>query len=374
MKGKKKFNFMQFFANLKIRTLEREATPTPPITMRKYPDTILDIIAASDLNLNNISKLSGVSNTYLTKLSKGQINHPGKDKIASILLALNHTVSEINAVLAEYDYRALNEHDIPAILVNNQRRKIEGRILPHYDRLHFEMILAVFEAIGGTKVLVKNRPSGIYQPYALYMMKEFQLEVGGEAARFLYALTGRMVQERLRLFRENCRKGSRVVNYMCGKCFSESMDRNIGKCVRSEDTAKLKLYAQYYANAISNAVKFPEQHRFHIVERCSTFEFLIQDADGKKPKINFTGSSPHSYENPYDQHNLQGFSTDAPPTLRLFEGEVEMCKASLNSDDPRNTPQGLREYVAEKFARWDARKFFDEAMDELLATSEVKLF
>lgn len=342
--------------------------------MRNYPDTLLKIIAASELNLNSISKLSGVSNTYLTKLSKGQINHPGKDKIASILLALNHTISEINSVLAEYDYRSLNRHDIPAILVNNQRRKIEGRMLPHYDRLHFELMLAAFETLGGTKVLVKNRPSGIYQPYPLYMMKEFQLEVGGDAARFLYDLTGKVVEERLRLFKRNCEKGSRIVNYICGKCLSESLDRNIERCIAAKDEQKLALYAEYYANAVSSAIKFPEQHRFFIVERCSTFEFLIQDADGKRPRINFTSSSPHSYENPYDQHNLQGFSTDAHSILHLFGLEVDMCKAAVNSEDSRNTPEGLRQYVSDKFAQRGVREHFDAAVQELLATPGIKFF
>jgi transcriptional regulator with XRE-family HTH domain len=61
--------------------------------MRKYTETLPGIIESSGLNLNQISKVSGISNAYLTKLVKGHINKPGKDKIASILLALNHSVT-----------------------------------------------------------------------------------------------------------------------------------------------------------------------------------------------------------------------------------------------------------------------------------------
>ena len=141
--------------------------------MRKYPSTLIDIIANSEMNLNNISKISGVSNTYLTKLSKKQINHPGKDKIASILLAMNHRISDINNVLKDYDYRPLNKHDIPAILNNNRKRKIEGPPTPHYDRLYFELMLVVLEHMGGTKIVVKDSPSGIYQPLPLLYDESF---------------------------------------------------------------------------------------------------------------------------------------------------------------------------------------------------------
>ena len=69
--------------------------------MRQFPSTLQNIIKESGLNLNNISQASGVSNAYLAKLSRNEINRPGKDKITSILLSLNHTISEINRVLTE---------------------------------------------------------------------------------------------------------------------------------------------------------------------------------------------------------------------------------------------------------------------------------
>jgi ABC-type dipeptide/oligopeptide/nickel transport system permease subunit len=53
--------------------------------MRSFPDTLVTIIKKSDLNINQISMISGISNTYLTKLLRHRINHPGKDKIASVL-------------------------------------------------------------------------------------------------------------------------------------------------------------------------------------------------------------------------------------------------------------------------------------------------
>ncbi|WP_320170261.1 hypothetical protein [Maridesulfovibrio sp.] len=341
--------------------------------MRKYPSTLIGIIEKSGLNLNSISKLSGVSNTYLTKLSRNKINHPGKDKIASILLALNHRIADINSVLAEYDYQPLNRHDIPAILNNNRRRKVEGPLMPHYDRLYFELMLVVFEHIGGSKIVIKDTPSGIYQPYELYMMKEFQLELDGEAERFLYNLTGQVVLERLQLFKENCTKGHKITTYMCRECLEETLDKTIGKAVANNDMGRLQLFSRFLANATACAIKFPEQHKLRITERCSMFEFLIQNADGKKPVLNFTGNSRHSFNNPYDQHNLEGFSTTSPNMLNLFKIETDMCEAAA-SKDRRNTPEGFRDYISGKFDEWKVGHLFDEAMEELMDTSEFKIF
>ena len=79
--------------------------------MRKFSETLSTIIESSGLNLNQISKVSGISNAYLTKLLKGHINRPGKDKISSILLALNYSLADINATLAEYDYDQADLHE-----------------------------------------------------------------------------------------------------------------------------------------------------------------------------------------------------------------------------------------------------------------------
>ena len=64
--------------------------------MRIFDNSIRTIIEESGLKLNTISKTSGISHTYLTKLINGSINRPGKDKMASIMLALNYCIDEIN--------------------------------------------------------------------------------------------------------------------------------------------------------------------------------------------------------------------------------------------------------------------------------------
>jgi transcriptional regulator with XRE-family HTH domain len=137
--------------------------------MRIFENIIRKIIERSGLKLNTISKTSGISHTYLTKLVNDKINRPGKDKIASIMLALNHSIDEINTVLVGYDYQVLDEPDIPEILENNRKRKIQGNTLSLYDDIHVKLLLSPMERMGGTKILVKKAPSVLFMPEEFYL-------------------------------------------------------------------------------------------------------------------------------------------------------------------------------------------------------------
>ena len=305
--------------------------------MRKFSETLSSIIESSGLNLNQISKVSGISNAYLTKLVKGNINKPGKDKIASILLALNHSLADINTTLADYDYMPLNRHDIPEILDNNRRRKFEGRILPQFDNIYFELLMAALENIGGTKILVKHRPSGIFLPSELYMMREFFTEANGETDKFYRVFARDAVAERKTLFIKNCNRGQRFETYMCRECLEESLERNIGPKAQVADPRKVDLYAKFYANAVSATLKAPDQHFHRIVNRCSYFQFQIQDADSLSPKVSYTAMRRHDYDEAYDQSTLESFLSDDAGIVALFKNEVTQCAAACDctgGDDP----------------------------------------
>ncbi|MGD8702876.1 MAG: helix-turn-helix transcriptional regulator [Desulfosarcina sp.] len=336
--------------------------------MRKFEDTLASIIESSGLKLNQISKVSGISNAYLTKLIKGHINKPGKDKIASILLALNYSLTDINSILADYDYMPLNRHDIPEILNNNRRRKFEGRILPQFDHIYFELLMAALENLGGTKILVKHRPSGIFLPSDLYMMKEFPTESDREADRFFRTFTREVVAERKALFLENCARGHRYETYMCRECLEDSLRRNIGPDAQQSDLRKVDLYAKFYANAVSATLKAPGQHFYRVVNRCPYFQFQIQDADGDTPKVSYTAMRRHNFENAIDQFTLESFLSDDAGILTLFKNEVSHCQGALVRSRGCHTPEGFHAFIRERFDVFGVAAQFDAALATLMAS------
>lgn len=342
--------------------------------MRRFPDTLINIIENSDQNINQISKISGISNTYLTKLLKHKINHPGKDKIASVLLALNFTITDINDVLADYDYQPLNHHDIPQILKNNRNRRFEGRIVPHYDYIYFELVMAALEALGGTKIIIKERPSGIFIPMDLYMMKEFPIESDDQAARFFVTFAHDVVAERKKLFLENCRKGHRYETYICQGCLEESLKNNIGNDAQKSDPLKADLFVRYFANAVSAFLKFPDQHLHRVVKRCTYFQFQIQDAQGKNPKVSFTSDRRHFFHNEWEQLSLEGFLSNAPGITDLFFHEVKKCRMAATQTEEINTPEGFRNYIRSLFAAHGMGEFFDQVLAQLMKKPSLTFF
>ena len=339
--------------------------------MRKFPGKIIDVIERSGLNLNNISKASGISNPYLAKLVQGKINRPGKDKIASIMLVLNYTISEINAVLSNYDYQPLHTDDIPAIVENNRRRKIEGGNLPQYDHIYFDLLLVALERIGGVRLLVKNRPSGIFMPHELYLMKEYPYESDGEAARFRYRLTEALRQERQELFIENCAAGNRLETFICRSCLEDYLQRHIGPQARKQEPRRAELVVQYFANALSLALKRPALHLIRIMQRCPYFHFLMQDADSDQPKISYPGRKLHVFNNQYDMRMLEGFTTDLPHIVRHFKHEIDMCRGAVDGSLTQRYPARLLDYIQECFAVHGMAEPLKSALAQLMQNEKL---
>lgn len=339
--------------------------------MRQFPRTLHNIIEDSGLNLNNISQASGISNAYLAKLLKGNINRPGKDKIASILLSLNYTISEINRVLSEYDYQPLHVDDIPDILENNRARKIVGGNLPQYDHIYFDLLLLVLESFGGNKILVKNRPSGVFMPHELYLMKEYPYETNDAAAIFRYNLTQRILQERADNFKKNLKKGFRSDTYICKNCMEDYFERHIGETAKKEHQHRALLVSKYIANALSLSLKRPKQHKIYIIERCPYFHFMIQDADGETPKVSYPGRKLHVYDNDHDKQILEGFTTDLPHIVAHFRHEVDMCRGAVPKESAYTYPDSIRTYFFEVFEKHGMAEQLQDDLDYLMESTKL---
>ncbi|MDJ0780839.1 MAG: hypothetical protein QNJ22_02655 [Desulfosarcinaceae bacterium] len=342
--------------------------------MRKFSPRIVTLINESGLNLNHISKSTGISNVYLRKLVHGTINRPGKDKIASIMLALNQSVSSVNAMLKAYDYQPLAVEDIPAILENNRRRKIVGGNLPQHDHIYFDLLLAVLERTGGARILVKNRPSGVFMPAELYLMKEYPYESDTAAARFRYELTKALIMERRELFIANLEAGCRLETYICKSCFDDYLARHIGPTPRREHPRRAELVVQYLANALSLAIKRPQLHQIRIMERCPYFHFLIQDADGDHPKVSYPGRKLHVFDNEYDMRMLEGFTTDLPLIVGQFKNEVEMCQRAADVALIENYPDTMLAYMTERVDRYGMAALLKRRVSALLKRPALSFF
>ncbi len=303
--------------------------------MRKFSNHIREIVDHSGFKLNTISKISGVSHSYLTKLMRDEINRPGKDKVASILFALNFSVPEIDKVLVHYDYQPLSRPDIPGILRNNWKRKIEGTLLPLYDNMHTRMLLAPMERLGGTKILIKANPSVLFMPEALYLSDESDPETADSAWDFQLAFKKALFRERKENFIRSCMTGGRSETYICRKCLTQYLERQL------EGKVDPELVVRYFANCISVLLTYSELHRISITGYCSHFDYQIQGSDMPNPKVFFFARKTHSGHNIHEMVNLNGFVSDSPAVIALFQKETDLCRQSVDQRLEADYPQGL---------------------------------
>jgi len=342
--------------------------------MRQFPPIINGIIDKSGFNLNTISKISGISHTYLTKLIKGNINRPGKDKIASILLALNYSIEAINQVLADYDYRLLDKLDIPDILKNNSRRKIEGSTLHLYELIYTRLLLSPMERLGGTKILIKNQPSALFLPDPLYLKDEHTYEKNDESRKFLYDLNIALLKERKQIFKKSCRQKSRLETYICRHCLEEFLEKNLVNPPEEGRRNHQKQVVRFFANALNAIKRNPEEHRIRIVDRCASFVFQIQNAEGNHPRVFFLGQKPHRFDNEKNQMTLKGFLSDSPQMVGLFLKEAQFCREATSIEINDNYPENLYAYWRQLFARNGLEGDLEDALAVLMDRAELTFY
>jgi len=343
--------------------------------MRQFPNRISEIVHGSGLKRNTICKSSGISHTYLTKLMLGLVNQPGKDKIASIMLSLNYSIGEINDVLAQYDYQPLSRPDIPGILRNNAKRKVEGVVMACYNQIYLDMLLAAFAKIGGTKIILQDRPSALFMSDELYLKNDYPLpfEKDQQAEDFHHAFTLALLRERKSLFLKNWTLGFRFETYICKKCLDDYLHKHLSTPDTPENMRHKQLIVRYFANALGAIHRSPTQHILKIVERCAYFHMQIQDADGTTPKINFHGRKPHVYHNDTEQKYLEGFTTDSPHLAVIFQNEIDLCKQSAVPFLDSNYPHNLTDYVLELFQNYNLRKELASGIQSFVDQDEVSL-
>src|SRR5271157_5050901 len=121
------------------------------------------------LSRNQLSKLTGLANSYLALLEKGEITDVKKDKLVYIAFALGLSFEETNKLLRLYGYLRILESDIPKFIKAAERRKIEG-IQPIYKNLGIELLLISLDTLPGEENVVNDRLSFALQPpeYAVY--------------------------------------------------------------------------------------------------------------------------------------------------------------------------------------------------------------
>ena len=109
---------------------------------------LLQLMEESGLNRNQISKISGISNTFLAKIERtekgGRRTDIRRKTLINIAVSLNLNLEEIDSLLIEYGHAEVSPSDTPYFLAASENQAVTG-ILPLFSSLALEWFLIGME-------------------------------------------------------------------------------------------------------------------------------------------------------------------------------------------------------------------------------------
>jgi hypothetical protein len=76
------------------------------------------------------------------------------------------------------------------------------------------------------------------------------------------------------------------------------------------------------------------------------------------------GKKPHAYDNPHDNLTIQGFASDAPSTIKVFQRETELHRRAAVPGLDSAHPDVLIDHVAGLFRKAGLEQTLLDRLDQ----------
>lgn len=164
---------------------------------------------------NELSNMTGLSNTYINYIRNNKIKNPSRSKIIAIGAGLNYTYDDINLLLLKNEFKEIYKEDFIDFIDIAKKRKIIGLQVVH-ENIDYMMMLLSIDNIQGDKFLVEKRPSSTLESpeYVLFQDKLFN----NTANSTFRELKVNILLERKKIL-NNLLEKNKIEYLICHKCF-----------------------------------------------------------------------------------------------------------------------------------------------------------
>lgn len=302
-----------------------------------------ETLDANGITLNELAKISGISNTYFNYLKAGKIKKPGRDKIISIAIGLNYSLEEIDKLLRHNDYKEVSDRDFDIFLASAKNRDITG-FQPLYENINYPMFLLALDNLPGNKFVVNKKPSGTLESPE-YIAYRDKLRSRGNTNPIYGGLKRAIHLERKRLLDKLLEKNE--VHYLvCNECLKSYLGR-------SKNSIEEKQFIKEHLEELIKYLDHPNYY-FNIIEQCPRLRFIMKILpnsnirDGKN-KLIYTGYGEHRHiTEKRDEKNLRdrlfGMATDSSKFLEHFRNEYQELEKNFIKHDYSN-PKKMQNYI-----------------------------
>jgi len=285
---------------------------------RKSGKILSDFIITGKRPRNQIATLSGLTNTYIRNLEKGEIENVPKKRLIALGVALNLDLSELEILLQAFDRAGLTQDDIPVFIESARTTKFSEAVVPVRDLSAYELIHLSLESAPGRHVIVNDRPTS-------------SLMVEGHRTH-----ADRTILSRHTIFRElNEAIGTArrenfmklvstypVDHYICKACLEDYLAKDQDRFER--------LYRYRHVLSLLETVKTQKNFNLSITETCFEMLFTMKTSDqnGTNDKLSFSSRAPHSRSRG-KRGRINGFFTENPALCKCFEGELQQISQAI---------------------------------------------
>ena len=340
--------------------------------------TILQLMEISGLNRNQISKISGISNTLLAKIERaekdGARSGIRRKTLINIAVSLNMSLDEINSLLAEYGHAEVSKSDTPYFLAASENQNMTG-ILPLFSSLAFEWFLIGMEkklsaTEGASAVYVLDKPIHAFKSsgYASFI-KESDFN-GKKVSPVHKDLLESACNHRRKLLTEALERGNTLSTFICSSCLELYM-RGWEKYRNTDLVETYKMFLREHMETFVEYIEnYPGQYRMSLLEKCPRLKYQllylpVQNDRGKvENKINrlfFIGRESYCNEDKRSMGgrndfgfgqgfgDMIGFATDLQNILDFFHKQhvgLEKHFVDRRFEDPKKMVKHIRALMA----------------------------
>lgn len=267
---------------------------------------------------NQIATLSGLTNTYIRNLERGEIVNVPRERLIAIGVALNLDLNEIEHLLASFDRARLTAEDIPHFIAAAGRCAISEAVLAVRDLFSYELIMLSVEKDSGPQAIISDRPTISLLPrgHRSYTDRNL-LPEHPVYSDLIEAIGDARKQNFFSLVKQN-----RIEHCICRQCLGDYL----AHCPDAEE----KAHRLRHVGALLRVVRTEPNFRLYLTDACVNFNFTLKhraEAGSGPNKLAYSARAPHDIYRE-KQGRIFGFVTENPTLIQTFRAELARLKAS----------------------------------------------
>jgi hypothetical protein len=279
-------------------------------------DAIRTLLLQAGVIRNQISAISGLTNTYIRDLEADRIQNVPRENLISLSVALNLSLDDVDQLLRIFDRAPLSDADIPAFLVVADRARLSTALHACHNIIYELVSTAILRVPSAIFQVNDKPPSALRGPGFRSHFDRFIL-ANHPIYQGLVEAIGEQRRSRFRTFLER----GRIDHYM--------HVGGIERYAREADDADDLRWRHSHIRALVDVLRHFPNFELHLTDAPANFVYSIvtpQQQTTWPQIVTFEGQAAPGVTRRVTGR-LTGFATTNPAIISRFENDLDAVKS-----------------------------------------------